>query len=244
MDSPEDEAMSGVEAETLAERVYRQLKRAIRMGTFRPGQKMTNRAVASALNVSATPAREALVRLVSEDVLEMIGPKTIIVPHLSPSRYQEIATIRMALEGIAAEAAAAHVTDRFIDDLEMVHLAFVSARSNRDYVEALQMNEQFHFMIYRRSQMPRLVSIIENLWAASGPSFRLLYPKFADHRDGAQQHGDAIAGLRARDPQRVRASIEQDIRIGTSKLLAILGRQAAGSPNVADNTDTELAPRG
>jgi DNA-binding GntR family transcriptional regulator len=214
------------DAETLTERAYRELRQAISQGRFPPGQKVTSRAMAAELNISTTPAREALMRLVSEHILEMAGPKTLIVPIMSVERYREIITIRLALEGMACEAAALRTTDELIDQLETLHTAFVIARSNREYLTALEMNEQFHFAIYSRSGMPRLVSIIENLWASCGPSLRLLYPNFAHRSDGAQHHANAIAALRARDPIGTRTAIELDIQIGTSKILSVLHEQA------------------
>lgn len=210
------------ESDTLTDRVYRQLKKAIKIGTFKPGQKLTSRAIATALDVSATPAREALTRLVSEDALEMTGPKTIVVPYLSPERYEEIIMIRTALEGLAAEKAAESADSEFIDELELTHLAFVTARSNQEFAAALRLNESFHFALYRQSGQPRLVSIIENLWVSIGPSLSLLYPSFSDRQDGTQPHNDAIAALRNGDKAGVRAAIERDISTGYSKIRPML----------------------
>ena len=214
---------------TLAERVYRQLKRALKSGAFEPGQRLTNRAVAGALDVSMTPAREALWRLVTEDALEVAGPKTIIVPHLSRKRYEEITAIRLALEGLAAETATAAADAAFIEELEATHLAFVALRARRDYRHALQMNEKFHFALYERADQPRLLAIIDSLWMSIGPSLTMLYPRFDDQEDGIRPHQDVIRGLKAGDPQRVKAAIEDDIRTGRGKLLALL-QERPGEP--------------
>lgn len=213
---------------TLTERVYRQLKRALKSGSFEPGQRITNRAVAGALDVSMTPAREALWRLVAEGALDVVGPKTIIVPVLSPKRYDEIIGIRLALEGMAAEAAAGNADIAFIEELEAIQVAFASLRTKRDYRAALEMNERFHFTLYERADQPRLLAMIESLWVSFGPSLRLLYPRFERREDGVRPHQDVIRGLRAGDAQRVRAAIEEDLRVGRDKIIPMLAARGGG----------------
>ncbi len=210
---------------TLSERVYRQLKRALKAGAFEPGQRITNRAVASALDVSMTPAREALWRLVAEDALEVVGPKTIVVPNLSPKRYDEISGIRQALEGMAAQAAAERADAAFVDDLQTIQMTFAELRARRDYRAALEMNEAFHFSLYERADQPRLLTMIESLWVSIGPSLSLLYPRFDSREDGVRPHQDVIRGLRAGDPARVRSAIEEDIRIGRDKIIPMLAER-------------------
>src|SRR5438270_8548096 len=88
---------------------YERLKRALMSGEFKYGEKLTVRSVAELFNISITPARDALSRLVSEGALEAKGPKTIVVPELSYHTLQEITRIRLALEGMAAEVATPNI---------------------------------------------------------------------------------------------------------------------------------------
>ncbi len=210
------------ETETLSDRIYRQLKRGLKSGVYRPGQKITNRAVAAALNVSQTPVREALARLVSEGGLAMTGPKTVIVPHLSRNQYEEIIGIRLMLEARAAEIAATKADAAFIDELEALHLAFTARRSAGDFAAALEFNERFHFTLYAHADQPRLFSIIDSLWISFGPTLSLIYPKFAADDDGVRPHSDAIAAMRRHEPQGVRRAIENDLEIGRLKILPLL----------------------
>src|ERR1700747_2617443 len=64
---------------SLGELAYASLKEAIVRGEFSAGQKLTVRAVANALSVSTTPARDAIMRLIGEGALVNIGPKTVNV---------------------------------------------------------------------------------------------------------------------------------------------------------------------
>src|ERR1700687_2218832 len=83
-----------------------------------PGDRLVARALAAQLGVSLTPAREAVLRLVSEGALELRNPRTIVVPTLSAQHFREIYCIRHALEPTAAKLAARHLTDEDAKVLE------------------------------------------------------------------------------------------------------------------------------
>ena len=57
--------LAPIARETLQERVYRELRRALINGRFNPGQALTVNELAGSLRTSAMPVREAVARLVS-----------------------------------------------------------------------------------------------------------------------------------------------------------------------------------
>ena len=199
---------------TLAEHVYHQLKRALMTGTFHPGQKITVRSVADAVDVSFTPAREAISRLLSEGALESGGPKTVIVPHMTLQKLSEIAKIRMSLESLAAECSVPNFNKAAIEELEMVQLELIAAMDRHDYKAVLDKNEVFHFSVYQRAEMPRLLLIIESLWLQIGPSLNLLYPEFDKRRSGVTNHRDVLRHLKKGNAEGVGAAFRKDISDG------------------------------
>ncbi len=203
---------------TLGEYVYGQLKGALMSGTFQPGQKLSARSVADAVGVSFTPAREALSRLIAEGALETKGPKTVLVPRLTPERLFEITQIRLALEGLAAEQAGKQAEPPLIKALEEIQLQLVAAMDRQDYKMVLSENEAFHFALYSASGMPRLLAIIESLWLAIGPALNLLYPEFRLTRAGIGNHLAAIEALKSGDARGVRSAIQKDIEDGFAML--------------------------
>ena len=203
---------------SLGELAYISLKEAIVRGQFSAGQKLTVRAVADALGVSTTPARDAIMRLIGEGALVNLGPKTVIVPPLNLAALDEVTSIRLALEGLAAGLAADRISIDAEAELNELQLQINAALDAGNYADALKANKAFHFLIYGAAQMPRLVSMIESLWVRIGPSLNDLYPEFATSRVGVGNHMEAMAGLKARDKVRVQAAIEKDIRDGYRRL--------------------------
>jgi len=99
-------AISAVGRETLNDRVYRELKKSIMSGAFKPGSELKLRSVAEALGTSLMPVRDAMRRLVAERALEMRPSRTIAIPVPSADQFLEIRAIRLLLEGEAVTRAA------------------------------------------------------------------------------------------------------------------------------------------
>ncbi len=206
-------------SETLTEQAYQRLKTALMSGAFAPGQKITTRNIAAALGISPTPAREAIGRLVAERALDFDGNRSALVPKLDKGRVAEIYEIRIALEGMAAEAAAGNIDAAGIQRLAQCQLTLVAARERRDFKTVLSTNEEFHFTIYRASGRPMLVHMIETLWLRMGPVLNLLYPEFTFDRKTVRHHEDAIRALRAGDGKALRDAMTADLSEGADHLI-------------------------
>ena len=219
--------------EGLGQRVADELRRALMSGAFEPGARMTIRAVADALGVSLTPAREALNALLAEGVLTA-GPNRVAeVPTLSPASLEELRAIRLALEGTAAEAAAPRLGDDDLDHLSQLHQQIERLTERRRYKQVMQANRDFHFHLYAAAGMPMLLRLIEGCWLKSGAYINLIYPAFGDAHEGIDNHAAAVAAARARDAKRLRRAVEDDIRFATQRLLEALSRH---SPETAEPT--------
>lgn len=203
---------------TLAEDIYDRLRAAIMAGSVRPGEKISARAVAESAAVSFTPAREAVARLISEGALELSGPKSVVVPTLDLEAIAEITQIRLNVECMAAEIAVANFSKSDINDLEGIQKNYEKVRNIDNFADSLTVNELFHFTIYRKCEMPRLIAIIESLWLQIGPSFNLLSSDNGLSGKPLDYHREAIKGLRAKNGARVRDAIASDIKFGFERL--------------------------
>lgn len=202
----------------IGDSTYAQLKDRVSRGAYKPGDKLSIRSVAEALDVGLSPARDAVNRLVADGVLVYAGPKTVIIPVLKDADLREITLIRIALEGLAAEMAISNCSQEDIELLNKIQKKINAALEAGSYGDALWHNREFHFHVYNRSGLPHLVSMIEPLWLRVGPSFRRLYPEFAEARHGVRNHEMVIEALIDRDGGALRAAIESDIRDGYRQL--------------------------
>lgn len=213
----DDRALKG---QTLGKRVREELRTAIMAGRFHPGQKLTIRAVAAALQVSLTPAREALYNLAAEGALEMAANGTVRVPALTEARIVELTKIRMALEGLAAREAAVRFDDGQVAEAERLHKALLKADARADYASVIDLNWRFHFLIYAASGMPQLLKMIEGCWMQMGSYQNIIYPDYGKSDTGVRNHDQMFAALAARDAERLCAAVCRDIEFATASLSA------------------------
>lgn len=160
-----------LQRKTLSGDVYGQLRELLAAGQLMPGEQISLRGVAAALNVSVMPVREAVHRLVAEQALELTPNRVLRVPLMSVSQFREIASIRMNLEGMATEQAARVMSDAELAQVAEVHRRFNEEmdRETPDGVQLIALNKELHFAVYSAARMPMLLQLIEALWVRIGP---------------------------------------------------------------------------
>jgi DNA-binding GntR family transcriptional regulator len=202
--------ISPVHHENLAETVYTRIRQAIMSGRLSPGERLIHRSLALELNVSPTPIRDAVRRLVSDGALSMDDRGVATVPELSPERYVEIIALRLELEGKSAAKAARHAGADVANELARLHAELDAAKAAGNKFTALEINERFHLTVVSAANMPVLEGLVKSLWVQCGPSLQFL------HTDDfvpleRHPHLDLIDAIRANDPTRAVAAVWDDL---------------------------------
>ncbi len=215
---------------TLGTQVYEALCNRLVGGELAPGEKISLRRIAETLGTSVMPVREAVSRLVADGALEVSPNKAVSVPVMTREAFCELTTVRVAIEGFAAEQAAYNHRATALMALA-AHDAAFRHECNAEYpdrVAALKANRDFHFALYHAADLPTLVPIITGLWLKIGPVLNLDL-RLSSQRlsiGGAEaQHARCIEALRRRDGAEAKAAIAKDIET-TAALIASTGRLA------------------
>ena len=204
--------------QTLSAPIYHELMEQLISGAYEPGQRLKLNELAEQTGTSVSPVREALIRLVAEDSVEMSSLRAFAVPILSSSRFSQILSMRLVLEGLAVEKATENITQSDVEELSKLHAKFVSAEADQKRAEAQSLNRKIHFMIYERADMPMLMSSISNLWAKMGPILRVYYSERIYLTRGAPDHLNLFEALGAKDCSRAVAAVQADIIHGCSAI--------------------------
>src|SRR4029077_10906027 len=101
--------------ESLAEQAYRAIREGIATGLFSAGQRVTERGLATRLNVSATPVREALRRLEQEGLIERVSARPRRLVAHSDGTLRELMLTFAALRALEARFATRKITDAALD---------------------------------------------------------------------------------------------------------------------------------
>lgn len=215
--------------ENLGGTVYLTLCDAIVKGQFQPNDRLRIRTLAERLGTSVTPVRDAVLRLVQDRALVMRSSRDIRVPILSSAEYLEIRTIRMNLEGLAAETAAATVDADGIAALKRITVRNEQALAEGDAALATELNQVFHFQLTDIAGMPVLKSVLQRLWLQMGPLIGEMYRTAGD--EVMVHHRVLIQALSERDGKAAAAAIRTDILEAGAPILERVKRterEAAG----------------
>ncbi len=206
--------ISSAARENLSQRAYLRIRASLIHSELRPGQRLVLRPLANELQLSPTPVREALLRLVSEQALALDSRGSAIVPVIGLEEFHEIIDIRCDLEGRAAMRAAHHAVAADIELVDSVSTAWRDAASRGDLVTMLGYNAELHRLVCRMARAPLMLRILEGLWMRIGPVYALT-PQDAVPTlslDASGQHERLLEALRARDAEASRDAVVADIR--------------------------------
>jgi DNA-binding GntR family transcriptional regulator len=142
--------------EELEDVSYRFIIKKIIKNEIRPGDAILETELAEMLNISRTPVRQALGRLVAEGLLEKKRKKGCIIPFPTPEDAQKIFQAREIMETEMARQAALNATMSDIDYLKGVLDTETKALSSYNKEEYWLANEHFHFGIMKATKNPYL----------------------------------------------------------------------------------------
>ncbi|MGR3636732.1 MAG: GntR family transcriptional regulator [Shimia sp.] len=200
------------------DRVYRALRARIMYGEMAPGEALTLRGIGKEFDVSMTPARESVRRLVAEGALFLSTSGRVSTPELSNERLEELAALRALIEVELASRALPRAHMALIERLVAINNTVSEAVARRDAVGYIRANLEFHRTLYLRAQAPAMLAMAETVWLQLGPTMRALYGRLR-RTEPPTQHRLIIAALKAGDEPGLRLAVRSDVTQGL-RLLA------------------------
>ena len=213
-------------ADNLQEQLYQNIRAGLLSGRFQPGERLKIRDLAATWGTSPMPVRAALQRLVAEGALEGEPQRSLRVPAMTRERFQQLLPVRINLEGLAVELAAARISPAELERLHGCVERMETALERREVQAYLSDNSQFHLCLYQACGNPVLLRLIESLWLQVGPFFNWLFTEADLSLRLNDFHGDCLKALQAGDAKAARAAIEQDLHYFGQCLLNLLSLEA------------------
>lgn len=210
--APESHDLSPVGRATLQSQIVAQLQERLITGKFKPGEKLTLRALAKSLGTSLMPVREALQHLQSIGALDVQPNRTAIVPILRAEEILELSDIRCALEGIGAERAAKIIDSRGVQLLWEKYARMESLREHYGEVPYLHAHWDLHMTIVQISQAQMLTTMLKSIWLRIGPMVRPGPPGYHHVERSLDDHRAIVQAVVNRDAEAARRAITSDIR--------------------------------
>jgi DNA-binding GntR family transcriptional regulator len=193
--------------------VYETLRDMILLGRFAPGQPMTIQGLAETLGAGMTPIREAIRRLTSENALETLGNRRVIVPILNQQQLDDINFLRLIVEPELARRAAKNVEKHHVAQLYKIDKEVNAAIESGDVGVYLERNKEFHFRIYALADAPILTRTAQSLWLQIGPSLRVVCGRYGT-TNLPDKHLEILQAFLDGDAEAAADALQEDLKQG------------------------------
>jgi DNA-binding GntR family transcriptional regulator len=226
------------ERRTTQELVFEFLRDAILSGRLRGGAHLVQDKIASELNVSRVPVREALLQLESEGLVRMEAHRGASVVFLSPEEIEEIFEIRAILVTAAICRVVPSLTDEQVRRLEQV-----ARRQERESNMAARarLNHAFYSTLFESLNRPRLRTMLDKL---EREVERYLMPLDRPHLG----HRELVDACRRRDGEQaaelVQRHLQQVCERATSRLREVVSQGGVGLTTHGSTDGTGRRRRG
>src|SRR5258706_10581187 len=152
--------LAPVSRRTIGDNVVDTLRKAIIAGAFAPDDHLAEGVLAQQLGVSRAPVREAMMQLEREGLLAFDRRGAAHVKEFTVEDFEEIFSLRLAFETMAARLACRRLTAEDIADIED---NIARTRSAATLLEITLLDVEFHDQIVQAARHSRLVASWANL---------------------------------------------------------------------------------
>jgi DNA-binding GntR family transcriptional regulator len=205
-------------AGSLSQRVYASLKEAILGLSLKPGAILRKGEVCDALGVSRSPVSEAVARLASEALVDVVPQAGTFVARLSMDEVREGAFLREALELAAAEEVAQGVTEEQLVELRRNLRLQAGLVQDGDFGGFYEADARFHELIMSFTGHRRLPGLSRTAWVHVDRARRLHLPEPGRVQETLEEHRAILDAFEARDPEAARGATRTHLRQVVSRL--------------------------
>ena len=156
-------------------RVAEVLAKRILSGELKPGERVKQDQLATELDVSRIPVRDALRILETRGLVTLRANAGARVSSLTVRDMEISYRIREQLEPMLLAESIPDLTDA---DIELMRETQIQLDSTRDVEEYLPLSRKFHWTAFSGHKAPLLAQIVERLWDTT-QSYRRAYARLA-----------------------------------------------------------------
>jgi len=224
--------MAGINRKTYSEQVVEHILHSMKTGKLRPGDKITELAIAQELSISQAPVREAFQVLISRGLVRQKGRAGKYIAKLSPKEIRDSYFAGGVLEGSIVASASDSFSPEDIRSLaQIVNQMKEEAEKNADTDHLAELDVSFHNQLLSKGGN----EIVRELWFRSCQAIGklLFYAKWKEMFDPLQihlRHKKILDAIRSKNP----TLIEKTIRDHYTTAGDIISRHAAQTPSPKD----------
>jgi DNA-binding GntR family transcriptional regulator len=208
-------------------RLREQLRSDIVAGVWRLGQHITLAELTQHYGVGANPAREALLQLQGEGLVDMRMHRGAVVRSVDARFVKNIYDLRGAIEGMLAAEASRLIADEDLDGIAAAVEAFERAAREGEVDAIVRANRALHRRINDTAQNGPAMEVLEGRSTLVDALRRSIGYRTERLTEVVAQHRAFLHALTARDPDRAAAAAIAHTMSARDDLLAHLAQHGA-----------------
>lgn len=197
---------------SLGQRVYQTLREAILSLAYRPGEILRKPEICEALGVSRSPVADAVARLATEGLVDVVPQAGTFVARFSMEEIREGAFLREAIEVAAIERVAETITEEQLTLLRRNLTVQAALIADGDIPGFYQTDARMHELLLSFTGFRKLAQVSETAWLHVNRARQLILPVPGRISATLEEHRAILAALEARDPEAARQATRAHLR--------------------------------
>lgn len=228
-----------VEIEALGARVFRDriedaILEALSVGDLQPGDQVKEAEIAMQAGISRGPVREAIQRLVGEEILVYHPHRGTFVAEWASADIREIYSIRGLLEGYAAGLAVRRMTEAQLNELSLIIEQMVQKAKAGDIEGVFELDLTFHQSVNDLAGHKLLSKLLANIHRRISLYIKLDEESTPNLDQYAQNHYLLLESMKSRDAGKAEAVFREHLETVGKGLAARFEQRSVArkAPNI------------
>ncbi len=206
------------------QRTYHALRQMIVTGVLKPGEKLKIDALRQRLDTGASPIREALSLLTSDNLVERIDQRGFRAAEVSADNFREILMLRCTLEDLALRQSIASGTQDWEESVVLARHRMMRAKETGSETFE-ERHKDFHMALLAHAASPILMKFCSQLYDLN-IRYRYLAGSALNYqrRDVSEEHAGILSAVLDRDAETASARLLSHYRVTGDFLSELLGR--------------------
>jgi len=196
----------------LGQRVYAILRSSILEMTLKPGEILRKAALCDQMGVSRSPVAEALSRLSSEGLVDIIPQSATRVSRFSLAELLEENFLREAVEVAAVARIAQSRTDEQLRRLSRNLRLQALLVEDTDFQGFFEADLDFHALILSFTGFPKVNLVAEEMTLQLRRARKLMLPEPGRPAQAVAEHNVILGAIEAKDVDAARAAMAHHLR--------------------------------
>lgn len=203
---------NGINKLNLSDQIANRLRDKIIQNELAPGDRIREREVCKDLQVSRTPLREALHKLASEGLIELIPNRGAIITRPSAGEIADMLQVLGVLEAFAGERVCEYISDQEVAEIKALQYEMLAAYARQDRLKYFKLNQKIHLAIVKAARSETLLSLHARLNARL---YRIRYQSNLKNEtwgSAVAEHDHILDALEQRDAEKLSTLLRQHLK--------------------------------